>query len=299
MIGNTGTCYRRGKAAWKGMLVLSAARGGRVNTYYGDMALLDERDRSWFARAQSLYYPLQAAGDISLVGGYPGEGRPYGFAARAPGGAVFTVLNPAATVADILLPAPKGRGSRILFTDAGRAPALNGDTLRLGPGQLTVVGSGTYADPSWDLGTQDDVLIPESCEPLPITDVVRGPRSVSATVFAPRAGALRIMCSQSGADGRPWRVTGGAPPSGIPLGSLLLLKADQDGKQLELSRNYDRKIWSGLSWAVAEAPSEELVPGRPVRVTYSIDDPKGNNGSATISAFAVSEPDRIAPEMRQ
>jgi hypothetical protein len=55
MIGNTGTCYRRGKAAWKGMLILSGARGGLVNTYYGDLALLDEADGAWFAKAQHLY----------------------------------------------------------------------------------------------------------------------------------------------------------------------------------------------------------------------------------------------------
>lgn len=287
MIGNTGTCYRRGKAAWKGMLILSGARGGRVNTYYGDLALLDEGDRAWFAKAQGLFYPLQALGNISLFGDYPGTGKPYGFLARGPGSTVCTVLNPGANDEDVALPISPSARSRVLFTDAGRAPELTGGTLHLGPGQLAVVGTGGYADQRWDLGTQADVVIPMSCKPLPIADVVREPGLVSATVVAPRTGALRIMCSQTGADGRPWRVSGGAPPSGIPLGKLLVLKAEQGGRELELSRNYDRQIWSGLSWAVADVSPQNLVPGNPVRITYSIGDPKGNSGLANIRVFAV------------
>lgn len=287
MIGNTGTCYRRGKAAWKGMLVLSAARGGRVNTYYGDLSLLDEGDRSWFAKVQRLYFPLQALGDTAVFGGYPGAGSPYGFVARGPGGTVCTALNPGLTAADLALSLPPNEGSRLLFADAGRAPVLSGGSIRLGPGQMAVVGTGVYADPAWDLGIQDDVVIPESCEPLRVSDVVRGPRSVSATVFAPRSGALRIVCSQSGTDGRPWRVSGGAPPSGVPLGKLLVLKAEQGGRELEFSRPYDRQIWSGLSWAVADIPAKGMDPGGLVRLTYTVDDPKGNSGTVDIRAFAV------------
>jgi hypothetical protein len=288
MIGNTGTCYRRGKAAWKGMLILSAARGNRVNTYYGDLSLLDDGDRAWFAKAQGLYFPLQATGDTSLFGGYPGSGNAYGYAAHDSGGAVCTALNPGATDADIVLPISQNKESRILFTDAGKVPVLTKGVLHLGPGQLAVVGSGTYADSRWDLGTQADVLIPESCEALPTADVVQGSGSVSATVLAPRTGALRIMCSQLGGDGRPWRVSGGAPPSGISMGKLLVLKAEQDGRQLKMVRDYDRQIWSGLSWAVADVPPREMTPGLPVRVTYTVSDPKDKSGLAEIRAFAVS-----------
>jgi hypothetical protein len=288
MIGNTGTCYRRGKAAWKGMLVLSAARGNRVNTYYGDLSLLDDEDRSWFARAQSLYYPLQGAGHTSLFGEYPGSGKPYGFVGHDDEGSVCTVLNPGVTDADVRLPVAQSGGARILFTDAGRAPVLSKGIIHLGPGQLAVAGTGVYADHKWDLGAQADVLIPESCKPLTILDVVRSPRSVSVTVVAPNSGTLRIMCSQSRSDGRPWRVTGGAPPSGISMGKLLVLKAEQNGKQLEMTRDYDRQIWSGLSWAVADVAPEGMSPGLPVRITYTIIDPKDASGFADIRAFAVS-----------
>jgi hypothetical protein len=288
MIGNTGTCYRRGKAAWKGMLILSAARGGLVNTYYGDLSLLDGKDRAWFAKAQGLFYPLQALGKVSIFGAYPGSGRPYGFMAPGQGGVVCTVLNPGAMSAQVPIPIPPNVPNRILFTDAGNEPVLTGSTLVLGPGQLAVIGSGAYADPGWDLGRQDDVDIPASCEPLPIGDIVHGPGSVSATVVAPGRTSIRIMCSQCGADGRPWRVSGGAPPSGIPMGKLLVLKAVQGGRELVMNRVYDRQIWSGLSWAVADVPTQEMIPGVPVRITYTVSDPKGNSGDLGIRAFAVS-----------
>ena len=269
-------------------LILSAARGGLVNTYYGDLTLLDERDRAWFAKVQRLYYPLHALGETATFGGYPGAGRPYGFVARGPGGAVWTVLNPGLTAGDMALSLPPNTVSRLLFKDAGPAPVIGGGAIRLGPGQMAVVGTGAYADAIWDLGIQDDVVIPESCEPLKVSDVVRGPRSVSATVRAPSGGALRIACSQLGKDGRPWRVSGGSPPSGVALGKLLVLKAEQGGRELETSRAYDRQIWSGLSWAVADVPAKEMEPGGSVRITYTVSDPKGNSGTVDIRAFAIS-----------
>jgi hypothetical protein len=288
MIGNTGTCYRRGKAAWKGMLILSGARGGLVNTYYGDLALLDESDRAWFAKAQNLYLPLQAAGSVSLFGEYPGAGKPYGFVGKGVQGSVFTLLNPGAVAADVELPADAASSGRVLFSDAGGTPVFNGQKLHLGPGQLAVVGTGGYADPKWDLGRGNDMLVPRRSEELVMTNVVHGARSVSASVLPPSSGVLRIMCSQTKSDGHPWRITGGAPPSGTPMGKILKLKAEQGGRDIPLERDTDRQVWSGLSWAVGEVDAQNLVPGVPVKITYAIEDPKPDSGVADVSAYAVT-----------
>lgn len=72
------------------------------------------------------------------------------------------------------------------------------------------------------------------------------------------------------------------------MGELLVLKADQEGKQLDMTRDYDRQIWSGLSWAVAEVRPQDMIPGSPVRITYTVTDPKHRSGVAKIRAFAVS-----------
>ena len=49
------------------------------------------------------------------------------------------------------------------------------------------------------------------------------------------------------------RVTGGAPPKGTSMGQILSIELRQDGKGVPLQLNYDKAIWSGLSWAAAEA----------------------------------------------
>jgi hypothetical protein len=288
MIGNTGTCYRRGKAAWKGTLVLSGARGGLVNTYYGDVTLLNGADRAWFAKVQHLFLPLQASGTTALFGEYPGSARPYGFTAHDERGTVCTVLNPAPVPVDLELPVPDGATNRVLFTDNGAPPRLDGKRLHLGPGQLVVVGSGGYSEPRWDLGFQEDVQVPMSSEALDMKGVVHGPKSVSASVMPPLNGVLRIIGSQVTNEGRPWRVTGGAPPSGSAMGKILVLKAEQGGKEVPLSKDYDRQVWSGLSWAVAEVPVEILTTGVPVQITYTVDDPKDKTGVVDIGAYAVA-----------
>lgn len=288
MIGNTGTIYRRGKAAWKGTLILSAARGGHVNTYYGDVALLDDADGAWFGKVQRLYFPFQARDQMSTFGAFPGTGLPYGFAATAADGAVYTVMNPGVLPAEEPLPLPAGGPARLLFTDAGASPLLTRSGIVLGPGQLAVVGTGRYADPAWDLGVQRDVTIPASVLPLELQGLVVRPTSAAATVVVPRGRGLRIIARQRGAQGRPWRVNGGAPPAGTPMAQLLILRAQQDGRPLRLNTPYDRQIWSGLSWAVAEVPAGEFEPDRPISISYEIRDPKGAAGTLSLSAVAVA-----------
>jgi hypothetical protein len=150
-----------------------------------------------------------------------------------------------------------------------------------------VVGTGTLADSACVLGLQDDVRIPLSCEQLALSNVSRGPSAISAEVIPVRGKVLRIVCSQEGANGRPWRVSGGAPPSGLAVGKLLQLSVEQDGHPLEIARPYDRAIWSGLSWTVADVAAGDLIPGRPVRISYAVDDPKTKAGKISLSAFAV------------
>ena len=59
MIGKTGTCYKRGLAAWKGALILSLARGGWLNVYHGNLELIDDKDAAWFAKVQRIYMQIQ------------------------------------------------------------------------------------------------------------------------------------------------------------------------------------------------------------------------------------------------
>jgi hypothetical protein len=276
MIGNTGTIYYRKTNAWKGMLLLMAARGGWVNTIHGNLEFLDDEKARWFARVQEIYERLQAEGRTKTFGGIPGEVQPYGFGSMDANGAVYTVVNPAQAVKEIELPAlsrvqdPLHDG-RVIFRDAGFAPVLKGNKVTLGPGQMAAVGFGRYAARTYELGVQEDVIIPRSITPLPASFTVGGSdtNSIAATLAAPAKGDLRIIFQQRGKDGAIMRSWPGGPPNGKTVGTVLKIVAEQDGKDVPIEINYDKQIWSGLSWGAGEIKHKNLSRGQPITIRCS------------------------------
>ncbi|HVM92324.1 MAG TPA: hypothetical protein VMT67_05900, partial [Terriglobales bacterium] len=272
MLGNTGTIYYRKTHAWKGAFILMMARGGWVNTVYGSLEFLSDDDARWMAKVQSLYLPLQANGRTKTFGGIPGDVKPYGFGSLDADGAVYVAMNPAQSIETIRLPrlsreeaAPAG--GRIIFRDAGFEPVLAGDSIRLGPGEMAVIGFGKYADKKYELGVQEDVRIPRSIALLPAKFSESGKNAIRAEVIAPAAGDLRIVMQQRSAkDGSIMRSWKEGPPNGTNMGKVFVLTAVQGGKTLPVEINYDKVIWSGLSWAVGEVRHGELKPGVPVEI---------------------------------
>jgi len=266
MVGVTGTCYKRGVAAWQGMLLLSLARGGWANTYYGNLDLLDNGKAEWFARAQSLYMPLQAVAEFRTLGGMPGEAMPYGYVFCRDADAVVTVVNPGQCVGVMPLSFPGP--ARIIFRDAGFEPRLQQDGITLGPEQMVVIGYGRYSAPTFDLGVQQDVRIPRTIDPITAWESSQANAPAVTTVPSPRDGTLRVVFQQKNG-GVPVRSSGGAPPAGVSMGRLLEITMAQEGRVVPAQINYDKAIWSGLSWAVAEADAADLKPGEPVTITCS------------------------------
>ena len=266
MVGTTGTCYHRRTAAWQGMLLLSLARGGWAHTYYGNLDLIDDEKAAWFARAQRLFLDLQSVARTQPFGGMPGEAEPYGFALLREGDGLLAVVNPSQAMASLQLPV--AGPLRLLFHDAGFTPELTDGAITLGPEQMALIGAGSYADASYDLGVQQDCLIPRAIDRLDVAFTPDGDRAIVATIIPPAEGHLRIVMQQQDARG-PVRTTGGSPPDGIPLGSLLQLRASQDGQEIPVAIEYDKAIWSGLSWAVGEVACADLHPGSPLTIRAS------------------------------
>lgn len=272
MLGNTGTIYYRKTHAWKGALILMMARGGWVNTVYGSLEFLTDDDARWFAKVQSLYLHLQSLGQTKTFGGIPGDIQPYGFGSLDAKGAVYVVMNPAQSVEEIHMPLlsrvqPAVTGGRLIFRDAGFQPVLRGDNIRLGPGQMAVVGFGEYADAQYDLGVQEDVNIPRSIVPVEASFSQSGKNAIRAEVTAPASGDLRIIMRQrSTKDGSITRSWKGGPPNGTNMGKVFLLRASQAGRPVPVMIDYDKVIWSGLSWAVGEIRHTALQPGSPVEI---------------------------------
>jgi hypothetical protein len=274
MIGNTGTIYYRKTNAWKGMLLLMVARGGWVNTIHGNLEFLDDEKARWFARVQKTYAPLQAMGRTKTFGGIPGEVEPYGFGSLDSGGAIYTVVNPAQSVEEIAMPllsrAQKPlRQGRVIFRDAGFLPILSGNTIRLGPGQMAAVAFGRYAAPEFDLGVQEDVRIPRVITPIHTAFSDSGSNAIEATIEPPAKGDLRIIFQQRGEDRGIMRSWPGGPPNGKTVGTVLKIVAEQDGKALPVEVNYDKQVWSGLSWGAGEVKHALFTGGKPIRIRCS------------------------------
>ncbi len=266
MIGTTGTCYYRGTAAWQGMLILSLARGGWGNTCYGNLDLLDEAQSRWFASVQRMFMELQASAVFSTFGGWPGTGAAYGFAALHGGNGLLTVVNPGQLPARLPLPVENGSSLRLLFRDAGFATELTSEGILLGPEQMALIGVGEFAHAANDLGTQEDVRIPQAaCMLAEFTGGSDEHRVTHVLDAPPPEGRLRIVMQQRDASG-PLRFSGGAPPDGLTMEKLFILSAEQDGHKVAVEISYDKAIWSGLSWAVGEIDCSRLKNDRPVAV---------------------------------
>jgi hypothetical protein len=139
---------------------------------------------------------------------------------------------------------------------------------------MAVIGAGRYNAPEFDLGIQQDVRIPEVIEPLPAVFKATGDKEIEAMLFPPETGRIRIVMRQTETTtGRARRSSGGPPPKGTTLGRILCLHAEQDGHPGTIEINYDKAVWSGLSWAVGELGDETLARGVPVRIRCTTSEP--------------------------
>ncbi len=273
MVGKTGTIYYRGLHAWKGAYLLMLARGGWVNTVHGNLELIQGKDAQWMARAQALFFELQGLGRIHTFGGIPGDDEPYGFGGVTTRGSVYVAVNPGQTIATLTLPqlapnqTPMGTG-RLQFRDAGFVPRLNGNQIMLGPGQMAMVGYGAYVAPSYDFGIQQDVLIPNSIERVTADFYTNAPNTIEASIHPPAKGTLRVIMRERTPDGYFRRTWAGGPPNGENMGKVFSIEATQEGRAVPVHIDYDKIVWSGISWAVGEIKAEDLNKNLPILIRF-------------------------------
>lgn len=272
MIGKTGTCYYRGNNCWKGMLILELARGGWVNVYHGNLELLNDADARWFAKVQALYHPLQQKDSTVTFGEIPGSGKPYGFKSTGPKGTLCTVINPSQSTAAIELPVAEAGKSRILYADGGYKPQVKGNKITMGAEQLVVVGFDIYADDQYDMGTDDTISIPLSIDRISAVFKSTEKNVILGEVIAPKGKHVRIILQQFDPNGLPHRSWPGAPPDGEKISGVIHINVLQGDKEVPLRIEYDKVIWSGLSWAAAEVRQGSFDPEKPLLIKCSTDE---------------------------
>jgi sugar lactone lactonase YvrE len=64
------------------------------------------------------------------------------------------------------------------------------------------------------------------------------------------------------------RTWAGGPPSGQNMGKVFGFSAAQNGRPIPVRVDYDKVIWSGLSWAVGEINLKDLTPGTPILLRF-------------------------------
>ncbi|OGJ89881.1 MAG: hypothetical protein A2487_09225 [Candidatus Raymondbacteria bacterium RifOxyC12_full_50_8] len=266
MVGNTGTCYNRKTAAWKAMLLLSLARGGLVNTYYGDLGLLGNTAARFFAKAQALFAPFLEQGSTRTWGGTPGLAEPYGYYSTLGKDALVTVVNPSQLFQK--MPVPKNGPCSLLFHDSGFVPQLKNNTVLLGPEQMCLLGFGAYGNEKHALGVEEGVKVPLEIKDLRARFTPTGHNTITVVVKPPANKDLRIIMTQC-KDGKAFRSTGGALPNGRPMGEILKIRAMQEKKTMPVIIQYNKAIWSGLSHAVGTIAGKKLKAGIPLSITCS------------------------------
>jgi len=182
-------------------------------------------------------------------------------------------MNPGQSIAALTLPQlapdqpPLGAG-RVQFRDAGFTPRLSGNKITLGPGQMAMVGYGAYAAPSYDFGIQEDVVIPNFIQPVSAEFHVTAPGTIEASIQPPAKGVLRVIMRERTPDGYIRRTWAGGPPNGENMGKVFTVDATQEGRVIPVAIDYDKIVWSGLSWAVGEIKAADLAPDKPVTVRF-------------------------------
>ncbi len=279
MIGTTGTCYYRATQCWKGMLILELARGGWVNVYHGNLELLNNEDGKWFAKVQSLYHQLQKQDSTVSFGSIPGKGKPYGFKSSTAKGTVCTVVNPSQEIATIELPVHDTFGGQIMYRDGGYLPVLQNGKLTLGPEQLVVAGFGEFADffedrfnMLYNWGVDETINIPLSIDRVEANFAPTSKNTITGAVSAVKDKGMRIIMQQYYSNGDPCRSWPGAPPDGKKVSEVIRIKVTQDGKEIPTHIEYDKMIWSGLSWGVAEVKQGTFDHQKPLTIQCSSDE---------------------------
>jgi hypothetical protein len=176
------------------------------------------------------------------------------------------VVNPSQSFQKIELPPQFSESAYILFHDKGFTPVLSSAELMLGPEQLVVMGNGKFNSKEYQWGTENDVIIPRQIEQIDTQIQITDKRSAIVKLNPQKGLDIRVLFSQYDESGYPFRSWGGAPPNGTKMNEFLTITAKQSKKNIPVSINYDKMIWSGLSWASGVIRASDIDYKRPLEI---------------------------------
>jgi len=103
-----------------------------------------------------------------------------------------------------------------------------------------------------------------------------------------------VIMREETPDGYIRRTWAGGPPNGTNMAKVFTIEATQGDRTVPVRLDYDKIVWSGLSWAVGEIETNDLTPGEPVIVRFhsAEKDPVKLTGAAYQVDYTASAPRR-------
>jgi len=135
-----------------------------------------------------------------------------------------------------------------------------------------VVGFDDYTDAKYEMGIDQTIRIPVAIDQIESVFKVAEKNKIEGNVTAVKGKDVRIILQQFDTKGLPFRSWPGSPPDGKKISEVIKIKVMQDGKDVPLHIEYDKVIWSGLSWAAAEIKQGSFDPVKPLQVHCSTDE---------------------------
>jgi hypothetical protein len=160
--------------------------------------------------------------------------------------------------------------------------------LSIGPEQLVVVGYGQYASKNNFVGVDNTINIPVSIDKIEAAFASVAKNTITGQVSPVAGKNIRIIMQQFSKNGLPYRSWPGSPPDGKKVSEVIIIKASQDGKELPMHIEYDKVIWSGLSWAAGEMKHGTFDLEKPLTVQCITLDKEELNLKADVYAVGYA-----------
>jgi hypothetical protein len=98
---------------------------------------------------------------------------------------------------------------------------------------------------------------------------------------------LRLILWEMTPDGHLRRTWAGGPPPGENMAKVFALSATQSDRAIPIRLDYDKIVWSGMSWALGEIDAQDLTPGVPLVIRFhsSEKDPITLKGAAYLVEY--------------
>jgi hypothetical protein len=274
MIGNTNTCFYRGRHGLRRSHLAQLARGCRRDMYYGDPTLAHDDDVKGMGKTRKLFFDAYGR---NLPTVFVGEGEPglapwHGFLTGGGDRGLAYLVNGTFAPRRVELAVPGAFDARVLFFDGPNRPPVSVSpdqlTLDLLPEQMVLVGLGEYAHEAWDLGPSTDSPQMLSCRPLPASFRGSGDWDLEAEIPDCLNQGEELMVVAEALDGPP-NASLSSPPYRFgkqatrkskdmePLSQkLLCIEAFENQRPLAWRKQIPNvPVFSGVSWVVRIFPA--------------------------------------------